>query len=141
MTKILNLFSSNKFIGYLFVGSFNTIMGLVVYSALLWLGMHYLLASAATFIFGVLEGYTLNSLLVFKEKPRFKSLLRFALVYCISLALNLLMMYVLVDGLHMGKLIAQIITCIVLAGVNFYLIKVFVYRAQFKALALACHEN
>jgi|SRR6185437_10329414 len=141
MIKIVNLLSSNKFIGFLFVGSFNTVMALVVYAVLLWTGLHYLLASAATFVFGVLEGYTLNSFLVFKEKPRFKSLLRFALVYCISLALNLLMMYVLVEWLHTGKLIAQIITCVVLAGINFYLIKVFVYRVQFKALNLAYHDK
>lgn len=130
MIKMLNLFSSNRFIGYLFIGSFNTVMGLLVYSALLWLGVHYLLASAATFVFGVLEGYTLNSFLVFKEKPRFKTLFKFTLVYCISLALNLLMMYALVEYLHLGKLVAQIITCVVLAGVNFYLIKAFVYRVR-----------
>ncbi len=132
MNKILNLLSSNKFVGFLFIGSFNTVMGLVVYAVLLKFGLHYLLASAATFVFGVLEGYALNSFLVFKEKPKFKSLLKFALVYSISLVLNLFLMYVLVDGLHAGKLIAQIITCGVLAVVNFYLIKIFVYRLQLK---------
>src|SRR5579863_10117271 len=133
MIKILNLLSTNKFIGYLFVGGFNTVMSIAVFSALLWLGMHYMLASSTTYIFGVLEGYTLNSILVFREKPHFKSLLRFTLVYCISLVLNLLLMDLQVELLHMGKLVAQIITCMVLIILNFYLVKVFVYRLQFKA--------
>jgi putative flippase GtrA len=132
MNKILNLFSRNKFIGYLLVGSFNTVMGFIIYAVLLRLELHYLLASAATFVFGVLEGYALNSFLVFKEKPRFQSLFKFVLVYCISLTLNLIMMYILVDFLHVGKLTAQVITCAVLAIVNYYLIKIFVYRLQLK---------
>ncbi|MCC2644754.1 MAG: hypothetical protein K0R94_532 [Burkholderiales bacterium] len=141
MFKILNLLSSNKFVGFLFIGGFNTVMGLILYSFLLYLGLHYLLASTATFIFGVLEGYILNSILVFKEKPQFKSLLRFTLVYFISLALNLFMMYVFVDMLHTDKLLAQIITCFILAGVNFYLIKMFVYSVQLGPSNMTYHDQ
>lgn len=130
MVKVLGLFFANKLIGFLFVGSFNTMMALTLYTALLWLEIDYILASCISFIFGVFEGYILNSLLVFKTRPQFKSLLRFSLVYCISLLLNLVMMYLQVEYLHLGKLVAQIITSLVLAMVNFYLIKIFVYRLR-----------
>jgi putative flippase GtrA len=130
MIKLLNLLSVNKFIGFLFVGSFNTLMAFAIYALLLGDGVHYMLASSASFVFGVLEGYTLNSFLVFRVKPQFKSLFKFTSVYIISLVLNLTMMYLLVEQLHMDKLIAQIITSLVLAVVNFYLIKIFVYRLQ-----------
>lgn len=125
----------NKFLGFLCVGGFNTIMSLVVYAILIHYGLHYMLSSAITFIFGVVEGYVLNSLLVFKEKPHFKSLLKFFLVYCISLLLNLILMYVQVSIFHAGELFAQVITCGVLAIVNYYLIKVLVYRIKPGALS------
>lgn len=134
MRQFLNLISTNKFIGFLFIGGFNTFMGLLVYSLLLWLGVNYMLSSSISFIFGVLEGYTLNSFLVFKVKPKFRSLLRFILVYCISLILNLAIMYILVEQLHIGKLIAQVITSLILAGISFYLIKIFVYRLKLSVL-------
>jgi putative flippase GtrA len=128
MQKILNIISANRLFGFLLVGGFNTIMGLLVYSLLLYFGVNYMLSSTLSFVFGVLEGYTLNSILVFRVMPKFHSLFKFTAVYCISLGLNLIMVYLLVEYAHLDKLIAQVITCVVLAGVNFYLIKAFVYR-------------
>jgi putative flippase GtrA len=130
MSKLFNLLSTNKFIGFLFIGSFNTMLCLILYAVLLKLGMHYIIATTVTFVFGVIEGYALNSFLVFKTKPHFRALIKFAMVYLISLMLNLTFMYAQVEWLNIDKLMAQIITSIILAGVNFYLIKIFVYRIR-----------
>lgn len=130
-SKVFNSLLKNRFIGFLFIGVFNTALSLILYAILLWLHVNYMLASAITFIFGVLEGFILNSLLVFKTKPHFKLLLKFTGVYTISMTLNLLMMHIFVEWFVIDKFVAQVITCALLAVINFYLVKNFVYRKNF----------
>jgi putative flippase GtrA len=110
----LNIFNRYPILRYLFVGGFNTIMSLLVYYILVYFGANYLLATAITSIFGVIEGFILNSLIVFKHKVRWSGLLKYGLVYGLSFVLSLGIMFILVDTLA-------------ITIINYCLIKRFVF--------------
>ena len=121
------VFMRHPIIRYLSVGGFNTLMSLAIYYSLLKLGLNYLLASAITNIFGVLEGFLLNAIIVFKHKVILSSLLKYSSVYVISFILNLILMYIWVDCLFVSKLIAPILTLAIITILNYFLVKRFVF--------------
>ena len=122
------IFSKYPGVRYLCIGGFNTLMSLLVYYFLLLLHFNYLYASAITNVFGILEGFYLNSLIVFKHKAKLSGLLKYTSVYAISFILNLVLMYFWVDCLHISKFLAPIITIIILTVINYFLVKKFVFE-------------
>jgi putative flippase GtrA len=124
---ISNQFKKHPAIRFLFIGGFNTMLCLIVYYLLLKLNLHYLVASSITNIFGILNGFLLNSILVFKHRAKLSRLLRYLFVYAISFLLNIFIMYVFVGVLYLPKFISQIITIAILAIFNYQLIKRVVF--------------
>jgi len=71
-------------------------------------GLHYLLASSLAFALGVLNSYSLNRRWTFRSRARrAPQLLRFVVVQSVGLAIDLSLLYALVDGIGIHHLIAQ----------------------------------
>ncbi|TNF69101.1 MAG: GtrA family protein [Gammaproteobacteria bacterium] len=123
------MFNKQKyFIMFLLTGGLNTLISLLLFILLLHIGVYYLVASSITYIFGIIEGYVFTSLWVFNVNIMFKGLLKYAFVYCLTLLVNLIVLYTLVSEFKLHEVIAQITTIALVTLLNYYLIKVFVYR-------------
>ena len=81
--------SSLRFLRFLVVGGINTLFGYGAFAALIYLGVHYAVASLVATVAGVLFNFQTTGRLVFANADPDK-LLRFigvyAILYCIGLA-------------------------------------------------------
>ena len=102
-------------------------MSLLVYYGLLLVHINYLLATSITNIFGIIEGFLLNSYIVFGHKPKFSGLMKYSTVYAVSFVLNFGIMYVFVDLIHMSPFWAPYPTIAIQTLLNYFLIKRFVF--------------
>jgi putative flippase GtrA len=90
------------------VGAANTLLSWCVYAVLERAGVHYLLASGLAFVAGALNSYAFNRRWTFRSRGRrVPEALRFGIVQCAGLALNVCLLYVFVDDAGIDHLIAQ----------------------------------
>ena len=122
-----NLLSS-KVITYLIIGGTNTLINLLIFYIFLQFGINYLIANVFCFIIGVLLGYILNTLIVFKNKLHFAALLKYSTVYLSSMVVNIVLLFGLVHYGELNKMLAQIVTTAVVTVVNYLLIKKVVFK-------------
>ena len=59
---------SSKFFKFLISGGLNTLVCLLLYWVLIKVNVNYILASTLMFIFGVIEGYILSAIFIFKHR-------------------------------------------------------------------------
>ncbi|MBX9867972.1 MAG: GtrA family protein [Burkholderiales bacterium] len=119
---------SHRVIIYLIIGGANTLINLLIFYAFLQFGINYLIANVLCFIIGVLLGYILNTLIVFKAQLHFAALLKYSTVYLSSMAINLVLLFLLVHYAELNKMLAQIITTAIVTVVNYVLIKKIVFK-------------
>lgn len=117
-----------KALRFLLTGGLNTVVCLGFFAILIKHGVNYLLASTIVFIFGIIEGYVLSSALVFRHKISFRPLLRYAVVYIVSYIVNIVLLYVCVELVNLGKFNGQVITSLLIAVMNYILIKKLVFK-------------
>jgi putative flippase GtrA len=104
------------------VGAANTLLSLCVYAVLTRLGLHYLLASSVAFAVGVLNSYSLNRRWTFRSRGRRgPEALRFVVVQCVGLGVDLGLLYALVDRVGIQHLFAQALVFPAASAVTFLL--------------------
>ncbi|BCN32878.1 bifunctional glycosyltransferase family 2/GtrA family protein [Anaeromicropila herbilytica] len=107
---------------FLFVRIFDT--GLEAAASLVYANVSARLISAAF-------NYYLNSTFIFKHKDdRLKSMVSYAFLACLILALNTILLYGLNDYLGLDKAIAKLITELTLFGVSFVVQKFFIFNKK-----------
>ena len=129
--KILALMRSDLFL-YLIVGGLATI---VEWSGF-WFFFHmlhiqYLLATTLAFVFSTFANWLFGRLLVFRGKQNQSLLKEIASIYLTSiggLILNLLIMYVMVDFLSMGEMVAKITATVLVFSYNYLIRKKLIYK-------------
>lgn len=126
----LNIFNKHQAIRYLFAGGLNTVISLLLYYGLLKLHVNYLVATSIANVFGVIEGFLLNAILVFKHKVKLSGLIKYSSVYGISFVNNLAIMYVFVELLYVSKWLAPIPTTIICTLLNYWMVKRFVFSKR-----------
>jgi putative flippase GtrA len=83
---------------FLVVGGINTAVGYGSFALFTWLGMHYFVASTLSTILGVANSFVWNKYFTFRSRKRSgRELVRFISVYCLSYALNLALLKLMVD--------------------------------------------
>ena len=131
LSKLLEKYMGGLF-GYLIVGGLATIVEWVGF----WLfsekiGIAYLLATTLAFAISTFANWLFGRLLVFRGKQR-QSLLREILsVYLASivgLLLNLIIMFVLVQLLTVGKMPAKVLATILVFAYNYLIRKLVIYK-------------
>ncbi len=112
-----------QFIKFGFVGCLNTLFSLAIYYLLLHFGISYMPATAAGYVGSAVLGYILSRVWVFQAKQVkiASSALKYAIVYGVSLLINMGCMYLWVDVLHLSEYIAPILTLCITVPFNFIL--------------------
>ncbi|GAA3663815.1 GtrA family protein [Asaccharospora irregularis] len=135
MEKVLYLYKKYKeILLYLFFGVLTTIVSLSTYyffSEIL--EIHYLISNVFSWIFAVLFAYITNRLWVFKSKNNdIKSILKemFAFINCrlLSGAIDMVVMFLLVDILIVNSMYAKLITQIIVVILNYIFSKLIVFK-------------
>ncbi len=118
------------FIKFLAVGVLNTLFGYGIFAFLLFVGLHYAVASILATILGVLFNFKTTGTLVFNNSDN-RLILKFISVYCLTTVLS-------IGGLKIAKmsginlyLAGLFLTC-VMALVTFILQKNFVFKKERK---------
>ena len=117
-------------IRFVFVGVINTIVGYGSYALFVYLGVYYLLANVLSYIVGTTNSYLWNKFFTFKSKKKsMTEVLRFVLVYVVSLLVNMELLRILVDSLHINKIIAGLPTLFVTTLISYFGHKFFSFRS------------
>ena len=149
-----------QFIKFIFVGVSNVVVSEGIYAALVILGCHYSIAYTTGFFVSVLNAYFWNNRFVFRkqkdEEKRcwWRVLLKTYLAYGFSFVLNLMVLYCLIDLLHIsgwmgpltqwcirlgwagasqetvGELAAEAINILATTPLNFVINKYWTYKAS-----------
>ncbi len=120
-----------QFFKFCVVGVSNNVIGLAVYYALVYGGLHYQLAYFCAFIASVGNAYYWNSRFVFTRTnsrsatPFFKMLA----VYSFSFLFGMIFLYLLVACLAVSQWIAPIINLCIITIANFLLIRLWAFRS------------
>lgn len=119
-----------QFTRFIIIGVFSTIINYgLFYFAHNFLNIDYLISAAAGFIAGVFAGYGFNKSWTFETKEDSKShVIKYTVVYTVSLFLGLGFLKVLVDRLGMVANMANILTIGLTTCTNFTGIKFWVFK-------------
>ncbi|WP_405104644.1 GtrA family protein [Paenibacillus sp. FSL K6-1217] len=121
LTKLLN----KEFLKFVVSGGINTLTTYLMYLLLL-LFLNYSLSYTVSYVSGIFLSYYLNTVFVFKEKMSIEKFLKFPIVYLIQYFINLLMLYILVEHLHLSTKIVPLIVVVVTIPVTFVLSKLII---------------
>lgn len=130
LNVVIKLNVNGRFFKFLCIGVLNTAVCIAIFIGLNAIGLNYLLSSSLMNIFGVVEGYTLNAIFLYRTKLSYRDLFKYFNVYVVAFFLNMLLMYLLVSCLNIQKLLSQLITALILAILNYHIIKLFVFKVQ-----------
>jgi putative flippase GtrA len=121
-----------QFVKFGTVGLSNTLLTFLVYTFLLKvLGVWYLAASAVGFFVGAVNGFLLNRRWTFKEHVGDAlTPVRWGIVQGCGLALNLGLLYALVDGVSLDKLLAQAFATGVVTVLTFIANRTWTFRVH-----------
>jgi putative flippase GtrA len=129
MNKIkLSIERYGQFIKFCIVGVANTSISLVVYALLLKLSVHYLAASTIAYLAGIINGYIFSSSFVFKKKFNYMQGLKFLGVYLSSLLINLGLLFIFVEILHISEFFGQVIATCFNVIYNYLLNKLWTFK-------------
>lgn len=129
ITIKLNKFS--EFIKFGLVGGFCSVIQFLSYRLFL-LEVHYIFSHVLSFLLAVTVSFLLNSKITFKKNIRITKFFPFVLVYTIHLLLSTLIVFCLVEILHIPEKIVTIIPIILLSPFTFILSK-FVLTKEIKS--------
>ena len=117
-----------QFIKFIFVGILNTIFGYSVWALLLFIGLHYAIATILATILGVLFNFKTTGYLVFKNKDN-KLLWKFIQNYILTTCLSIL-------GLRFAEILginlyfAGLFLTGIMAVISFLIQKYYVFRGR-----------
>lgn len=119
---------------YLVIGGYNTAMSGALYAGLyLLLGdkLHYLLILVLNYLLSVTHSFLTMKYLVFRSRGNvWREYLRCQLSYLTMLGANIPLLGLLVDGLGMGAIVAQLICTLVIAVLGYLIHKRFSFAVR-----------
>ncbi|SHG37714.1 Putative flippase GtrA (transmembrane translocase of bactoprenol-linked glucose) [Fibrobacter sp. UWB8] len=128
---------SGQFFRYIIVGGLAFLLDLAVFSLCLYVvGLHYLLSNFFGLIIGLTFNYTMSILWVFQsckrnfETKKITEFLLFTLVGFVGVGINQMLMYIMVDGVHMKEIISKIFAAIIVLIWNFGARKLMLFKKK-----------
>ena len=134
MRKIKELFSKYKeMLLYLFFGGCTTLVNIVVYYICSRVGLGTAASTVIAWVFSVLFAYITNRNFVFKSKAfGFSAILKetagFFLCRLLTGLLDLVIMVVFVDFLHLNDMVIKVLSNIVVITLNYVASKLLIFR-------------
>lgn len=119
---------------YLFFGGLATVVNIVTFAlAYQVFHLNWPISNTISWIFSVLFAFVTNKVWVFQSKTEnFKELVwefsKFVFARVISFGMDMATMYLFIDLLHTGNLIAKLITQIIVVIANYIFSKVFIFK-------------
>jgi len=117
------------FLRFVAVGLLNTAFGYTVYAALVLAGLHRSAALVVATVPSILFNFRTTGLLVFRSRDN-GLLLRFVLVYAMSLGFNAALLEFLCRGMGLGPLTGQAAGLPLVVGLTFLAMREFVFRTD-----------
>ena len=125
-----------QFVKFCAVGLSNTLIGYVVYSACVYLGMHYLLANLLGFLVSVVNAFYWSNKYVFKRGAGeyrslywsfFKTILSYAST---GIVLNSVMLWLLIGVLHISEYLAPLLILLITVPTNYLMNKYWSFKTK-----------
>ena len=119
---------------YLFFGGLTTVVNIVTFTVSYQIfNLSWPISNTISWIFSVLFAFVTNKLWVFQSKTESIPALawefaKFIFYRVLSFGMDMACMYLFIDMLHTGNLIAKIITQIVVVVANYIFSKVFIFK-------------
>ncbi len=130
--KLFDLYKKYKeIINYLIFGVLTTLISIVTYAIFAKVfHIDYLISNVLSWIIAVLFAYITNKIYVFesKSKKNIKEITSFFFFRVVSLIMEMIILYVFVDTLHIDDLVTKIIAQIIVIVSNYVFSKVFVFK-------------
>jgi len=119
-----------QFIGYLLSGSLaTTVHYTILISMVEILAIHPIMASSLGFIGGAITGFCLNKNFVFCDLNAGKAAcVKYLLMAGIGALLNIILLLVLTNNIHLHYLLAQLLTTISIVLCNFICCKTWIFN-------------
>lgn len=135
MKKVSSLYKKyEEIFNYLVVGVLTTLVSIAIYAVCAkFFHINYMVSSVISWILSVLFAYFTNKKYVFKSDVKDKKniiieVYQFFKYRVFSFAIELLLMYVLVDIISIDDLIAKVIVQIIVIVLNYVFSKLFVFK-------------
>lgn len=130
--KLFDLYKKYKeIINYLIFGGLTTLISIITY-ALFAKVFHidYLISNILSWIIAVLFAYITNKIFVFesKSKKNIKEITSFFFFRVVSLIMEMVILYIFVDMLHIDDLVTKIIAQIIVIVSNYVFSKLFIFK-------------
>jgi len=125
-----------QFVKFGIVGLSNTLLGYVVYSFCIWIGMHYLIANFIGFIISVLNAFYWSDKFVFKksddeQRNELAALIKTILAYASTgILLNSILLWLFIDEMNISEYIAPLIILLITVPTNFILNKYWSFKTK-----------
>ena len=119
-----------QFLKFGIVGVSNTLIGLAIYYALVFFGVHYLIANTIAFVLSVLNAYYWNKKFVFRTKEHGKNrqLVRIYLAYGFTFLLGSGLLFLQVNIIDVSEWLAPLVNLCVTIPLNFLLNRFWVFK-------------
>ncbi|AIQ49621.1 polysaccharide synthesis protein GtrA [Paenibacillus sp. FSL R7-0273] len=121
LTKLL----SKEFLKFVISGGINTLTTYLMYLLLLAF-FDYSLSYTLSYVSGIFLSYYLNTVFVFKEKVALGKFLKFPIVYLVQYLVNIMMLYVLVEHLHLSTGIVPLIVIVITIPITYVLSRLII---------------
>jgi len=118
-----------ELVSFNIVGILNTALTYALYSGLVALGVHHLVALCLEYPVGITVSYHLNRRFTFRAgEGNLWTFLRMVAVYLPSLAFNFVLLFVFSDILALNPYVGQFLALGIVTALTFAMQKIFVFR-------------
>ena len=110
------------------VGFVNTVLSYSIFALLIYLNVHYLVASSLSFFVGTMFSYVINSQYTFSVQSNVRGFIKFFLITLASLTVSLLLLYIFKSKFNTPVLLAQLLVVLVRFPFVYLLMKYVVFN-------------
>lgn len=120
LCAFLRRFWEIRLFRFFVIGAVNTLFSYLIYAGAILIGMHYTLATLISTVLGIIFNFFTTGKVVFRSLEGRRFFL-FVLVYAVTYVVNILLLRLLVDDIHINKLIAGALVTLPVALLSYYL--------------------
>ena len=120
LCAFLRRFWEIRLFRFFVIGAVNTLFSYLIYAGAILIGMHYTLATLISTFLGIIFNFFTTGKVVFRSLEGRRFFL-FVLVCAVTYAVNILLLRLLVDVIHINKLIAGALVTLPVALLSYYL--------------------
>ena len=122
-----------QFVAFNLIGLANTLLGLLIYLWLTYIGVYYVAALVTIYILGIGFSFIMNKTYTFQinKTSGYSMIYKMICIYGLMFFLNIIVLFILVDIVHINQFLGQIVSCVVLSILSFLAQKFFIFKNVF----------